>query len=59
MRGIKGATCKAVTAEIEKVLGEVYHTEATEEMYQEATVEVEEKAYQSWGDSDGSDASEW
>ncbi|EOD14933.1 hypothetical protein EMIHUDRAFT_197596 [Emiliania huxleyi CCMP1516] len=34
VRGVKGANCQEITAKIESALGEVYHTEATEEMYE-------------------------
>lgn len=42
--GVKGADCQKLTAKIEEQLGEVYHTEATEEMFEQpVTVEVEDE----------------
>eukprot|EP00965_Chrysotila_dentata_P251724 6210226-Pleurochrysis_carterae.AAC.3 len=61
VQGVKGANCQKVTQEIEQALGEVYQTEATQEMY-EQVVEVENTVSQTWGASDeksGEEASEW
>ena len=41
--GVKGADCQKLTLKIEQELGEVYHTEATTEMFEQpVVVEVEE-----------------
>lgn len=59
VRGIKGANCQAITAEIEEALGEVYETKATEEMFEQpvelsATDEVGQEVRGDW-----SAGSEW
>merc|ERR1712127_392950 len=41
--GVKGADCQKLTLKIEQELGEVYHTEAATEMFEQpVVVEVEE-----------------
>jgi hypothetical protein len=41
VRGVKGANCQKITESINKQLGKVVHTEATEEMFeQELVVDV-------------------
>ena len=71
MRGVKGQNCLSVTAEINKQLGEVVETKATQEMYEqevqisvdmEAEVQVSEgSGTNSWGNGGGSGSSgnEW
>ena len=52
MRGIKGNDCQAVTAEINKALGEVYETKPTKEMFEqkiELSVGEENTVSDSWG----------
>mmetsp|Transcript_20467 Transcript_20467/g.47212 ORF Transcript_20467/g.47212 Transcript_20467/m.47212 type:complete len:133 (-) Transcript_20467:345-743(-) len=66
VRGIKGNNCQSVTQEVEEALGEVYHMEATQEMFEQAVVvEVEQTQTQTWGQSsigesnDNGGAAEW
>ena len=60
VRGIKGMACEAVTAEINKALGEVYESKPTTEMFEqkvELSVEAENTISESWGgSSSGSDS---
>ena len=53
VRGIKGASCQEVTADINAALGEVYESKPTQEMYEqkiEVSVEEEQTVSESgWG----------
>ena len=56
MRGVKGDNCLSVTAKINKQLGEVVATKATQEMYeQEVQISVDAEAEvhvsEGWGAS--------
>mmetsp|Transcript_7036 Transcript_7036/g.11820 ORF Transcript_7036/g.11820 Transcript_7036/m.11820 type:complete len:130 (-) Transcript_7036:422-811(-) len=63
VRGVKGVNCQEVSSQIEEALGEVYHTQATEEMFEvavEASVNEQQSVnvQTSWSSgSYGSDAS--
>ena len=69
VRGIKGANCQSVTEEINNELGEVYHTEATTEMFEQAVENTNEQSNEnamqtgpgSWGASGSASGSgdEW
>ena len=60
--GVKGDNCQELTEKINEALGEVYHTQPTEEMFEqkveleqevEAGQEVSAWGQTSWGDSGG------
>lgn len=62
VRGVKGADCQAVTAEINAALGEVYESKPTQEMFeQKVTVEVEAEntVSESWSSGGSGGGSEW
>lgn len=61
VRGIKGASCTEVTAEINEALGEVYDTKPTQEMFEEqvAVSEWENDTVSDSWESDGGSSNEW
>ena len=69
VRGIKGANCQSVTEDINNELGEVYHTEATTEMFEQVVENTNEQGNEntmqtgpgSWGASGSASGSgdEW